>query len=554
MRQIITLFLMMLLAPAMSWANRVAEVEDYYSERVSKFIQSRFPNQAFTVMTLVDVAKPAKSESKSTSLPYLEIVDKETDIWSKADVPLSTLVSYVDKVSIKVDLENDLDANELNLLHTQLFEYLKLSSATDKIEIKKMIVPVKPQDKNKQTNWWLLGSAIAAASLFVLFMLVSWGIRSLVKGLSTPLSEIGKSAQHLANNPIANTTSFQEQKSLGTTAGRSDSSYESRRLFKEMFEENKEVFEKPSLEILDFLENEGRQNPASLTALFVEIKKDNLRDLFSFGTGDWWFEALAQPPQITDSSLDVLYRVHQLKIKNQFADGKKWVVDSDLKDFPLILNRLSENQLETILKGYSFSEVAPLLRCLPKSKGMKVCKSLFPGNWAQFLDIPSGKEKISSSMAKQIQTKALQLYPLRDVKSIETFFNQVEIERYLDNSNTWDEREFYKALAPDSSIKQKRQPFYALFDLPPEAFKALVESVSIQDWALVLRDCERQESSKIFDVLTERQRFALRELLKNSHPNKTNSELKALTKLRIVNLMIQQQNIKNTIESEQKAA
>jgi hypothetical protein len=546
-----------ILLPQLAWANRISEVEDYYSERASKFIQSRFPNQPFTVIALVSVDKSDSKKSQSENLPYFDVVDKEQDIWSKADVPLSTLISYVDKVSIKVDLETDMEANELNALHTQLFEFLKLSTSSDKIEINKIKPrPVVATPKEEGTNWSKLILGMIGVGLVGLFILMQWSVRSLIKGLSTPISEIGKSTQSMASQNLSSalTSNSPIAKNSSTGAFSGDSSYESRRLYKEVFEETKDLFERPNIDLMDFLEEQGSKNPIAMTALFAEMKKEKLKELFSFGVGDWWFTALATPPHVNGDSLEVLHKLHRLKIKSQLSSHTP-LNEVETKDFALILNRLDENELATVLKPHSFQTSEPLLHLLPKNKSMRVCKKLFPGNWAQFIEPKTAKQKISSSTIKQVQQKSLEIKPLRNTQAIDTFFNESEIEKYLDHANTWDEKEFYSALSAESPIRSRRQPFYTFFELGPEKFNLVLQELAIPELALILPDCERVESHKLFEALTERQRFRLREVFAQQKREGVRLENKIATKEKIRTLVeAVQQKVKTESDIEEKAA
>ncbi len=552
MKHLYSLVLLIILSTPLAFANRVSEVEDYYTERTSKFIQSRFPNQPFTVLAIVNIDKPESKKSQSENLPYFDVVDKEQDIWSKQDVPLSTLISYVDKVAIKVDLETEMEANELNALHNQLFEFLKLSTASDKIEIKKIPPkPIVPGPIQEAVNWWKFILGMVAAGLIGLFVLMQWSVRSLIKGLSTPISEIGKSTQSLASQNFSAATA---PKTLAPSAGRHDSSYEARRLYKEVFEETKDLFERPSIDLMDFLEEEGTQNPTAMTALFAEMKKEKLKELFAFGVGDWWFTALATAPQVSGDSLEVLHKLHRLKIKNQLLSTTS-LMDAETKDFALILNRLNEEELETVFRDYPFQTSAPILHLLPVNKSVRVCKKLFPGNWAQFIEPQTTKAKISPTTIKQVQQKSLDIKPLRNAQSIDSFFNETEIEKYLDHANTWDEREFYKALSPQSPLHAKRTPFYKFFDLNQEQFNLVIQEIPVQELSFILPDCERVEGHKLFESLTDRQRFRLREIFAQQPKGNAILEQKTLAKRKVRSIMdAVVARIDATPQSEEKAA
>jgi hypothetical protein len=552
MKYLYSLVIVAILSPQFAFANRVSEVEDYYTERTSKFIQSRFPNQPFTVLAIVSIDKPESKKSQAENLPYFDVVDKEQDIWSKQDVPLSTLISFVDKVAIKVDLETDMEANELNALHNQLFEFLKLSTASDKIEIKKIPPkPFVPGPIQEAVNWWKIILGMVGVGLIGLFVLMQWSVRSLIKGLSTPISEIGKSTQSLASQ---NFSAAAAPKSTAQASGRNDSSYEARRLYKEVFEETKDLFDRPSIDLMDFLEEEGTQNPTAMTALFAEMKKEKLKELFAFGVGDWWFTALATAPQVSSDSLEILHKLHRLKIKNQLLSSAA-LADAETKDFALILNRLNEEELETVFRTYPFQTSAPMLHLLPVNKSVRVCKKLFPGNWAQFIEPQTSKAKISPATIKQVQQKSLEIKPLRNTQSIDTFFNETAIEKYLDQANTWDEREFYKALSPQSPLHAKRTPFFKFFDLTPEQFNLVIQEIPIQELSLILPDCERVEGHKLFESLTDRQRFRLREIFAQQPKGNVIAEQKTLAKQKIRSVMeVVLTQVDTTAQTEEKAA
>ncbi len=536
-------------------ADRVAEVEDYYTERTSKFIQSRFPSQAFTVIVLVEAQRSQNKKEKAENLPYFDAVEKEHDVWNKAEVPLSTLISFVDKVSIKVELESAMEEKEVQILQAQLFDYLKLSTASDKIEIIK--IPLRPSNQVKQeapapTNWWLwAGFAIALMSLFFAFM--QWSVRSLIKGLSQPLADLNKSSQTLATHGFNSRESSPTTSSWSGTQNSSDSSYESRKMFKELFTETKILFENPTLELMEFLEEEGQRNPAAMSVVFAELDKESLKDLYAYGTGDWWYYALATPPQVSPAAIDVIFKIHKLKIKNELSTSVP--MDADLKDFSIVLNRLNDEELAQVLKPSGYMPSSFVLQLLAKNKAMRICKNIYPGNWAQFVDPLSPKGKMNSQQMKELKKEALKVRPLREMKAVDAFFSEIEIEKYLDMASTWDEREYYKVLKEDSRTKKSRVPFFNLFEISKEAFGEILQEISLDEIALIYGDCEIKECARFYEQLTERQRFRLKEILNQKEKVPFADEAKRGVKNKVRLLLEQQQKANVVAQTEiQEAA
>ncbi len=531
-------------------ASRITEIEDYFTERTSEFIKHRYPNRPYTVYVKAEADEESTTRNKkiqSTQLPYMDSMEGQTDFWSRKDIPLSTLITYLDSVVIRVDIDANLSQNEINEIHNQMFEYLKLSNASDRIEIRKMDW-ISNSEAVERRMWIIGGIAAPFVLMLVFFLLTSFGVRSLVKGLSGPITEIGKSTQNFAANALtlASGRTDQSQKNISNSSDGSygpsnDSNYELRKAFKELVSDNLNLFSQPTPDLIDFLEREGKSSPEAMGSILSMLDRDTLKNLFQFGYGDWWFDALAHHSGPTNEAISILNKVGFLKMRQQFNETSKRPIDARIKDLSLILNRLNSQELETVARQYNLKKILPIFSLLSKEKCMRACKQAYPGEWGSII-LDQNVSVPDFEIAQEIQKKALQIKPLRDEKMVENFFVNLDYQRYLDGAHTKDEKEFYRAL-PESSPLKKRTPFYSIFESGPELLKEITADVALNDWALAMKDCERIDSIKIFDLLSERQRYFLRNMITSTKNGDIILEEKIQAKRRILAVYLEKKNI-----------
>lgn len=498
-------------------ASRLIEVEDYYSEKASDFIKTRYPRKAFSVYVKVDaeekpqVRQPA-NDQKMINLPYFDQVrQQEISFWDRKDVSLGTLISYLKSIFIKVDIDGDFSDEEIQKFKAELFQHLKLSEVYDRVEInRRQWHSGFSLEKNKM----LLGVGLAFLLLLVgtFFAIFQTGVRSLVKGLSQPLSEIGRSAENVANSSgmgvdTSTRSSFQLE----------NQRWEEGQLSAEQIENAKveihrlsQFLSLPSGEVIQKVEELGAQDPFAMGAVLAEMKIEDLNSLVQWSRGDWWRIAITQPTPLSRRSLEFVSELSHLYIRQHLLKAADNKSESEQK-FNRVLARLSVKQFGELLENYKFEQSESVLRSLPQETMIHVAKYLYPGRWAELLEEKSEEKSIDHDLMSEIESKALKICPLKNENELKKYFSDADLLKFLDSSATKDERDVYKALASDSWIKLERTAFFEVFNQSEEVMQQLAVNLPLELWALAITSCDRQECDQLYKFFTAKQKFVLRE-------------------------------------------
>lgn len=526
----ITIALLFLMAVPVQ-ASRTPEIEQYYIDKVSSLLKTRFPETPFTVFVSVDTGDRNKEisrkkeirrgETSSVQLPYLDVADEDVSIWDRTDVSLGTLIGLLDHVSIKVQIDSSVKESELKDLQLNIAKQLKLDANADSIEIAR--VDYTKAEKQSQKMWILIWTLLG----FALFAGIFWylsklGVKQLVKGLAQPISEIGKSTQEFANSALNLAADMAQPPTLGNgpvSVSNIESDHlshgsnliEIRKSALELIQRNQEMFKNPDARFLSFLEQQGLENPMQVGAILIELDQESIKTLYKYGSGDWWFVALASPASLTPSSIKILNEIDRLRLRWNFEDTNRANQKSNL-EAGIILSRLNEKEMVSLLKDVSLEEAEPILHLLPRSQFLSVAKKTYPGQWAKFLD---GKKQaltaIKPGLIEKLLKKAVEIKPLRKEEQIQSFFADLDLVKYLDIADPRDERDFYMALPADSKIKTDRVPFYSVFDASQDVKKMLSGEIHAKDWAIVLAGCESNDQRAMLESFPDRLKFLVKE-------------------------------------------
>jgi hypothetical protein len=502
---------------SLSWgaqASRLIEIEDYYSQKTSNFIKARYPRHAFSVYVKAEgeqapqARELANTQSRSTlNLPYLDGVSQnDVDFWDRKDLSLGTMISYLRSVFIKVDMDYPFTDAEMENFKSELFAHLKLSETYDRIDIKK-------RQWQPILNWKEWGTyslfGLAGLGLFALlfFVIFQTGVSKLIKGLSQPLSEIGRSAENVANSSQLSsgvgTSSFQlaNQQWAGH-----DLSHEKTQRARNEIERLSQYFQSPDAQLIYKLEELGSKDPMAMGAIFSEMAVEDLKSLIVWAKGDWWRQAVTQMTPLTAQSLDFIDQLAHLWVKRNLLTPSQ---NSEEEALKMALARLETKQFGELFKQKSFQEVEAILRLLPQDNMIAIGKYLYPGQWAELL--ASKAVPLKGNTLKQFKDQALKLCPLKSESEVAEYFREAELLSLLDRSKTKDERDIYRALEAESWIKKQRRPFYSLFQEDQSVLETLATDIPLELWALALTHCDRQECDQAYQHFTARQKYLLRE-------------------------------------------
>lgn len=551
------MFLFLSMFAATSFASRLPEIEEYYTEKVSELLKMRFPNTPYTVFVQLDVDDKTKDYTRKketkrgglqvVQLPYLEVDDEELTVWDRTDIPLNSLIGLLDKVLIRVQIDSEVTDTDLKDLQDNIAKQLKLDASADSIEIAK--VDFSSKERTKQKIWMIVGFIFIASAIFGIFWYLSkWSVKQLVKGLSQPISEIGKSTQEFANSALNLAADMNQTPSAaGVSAdalleedqlSHGSNLLEIRKSALELIERNKDMFQNPDSKFIEFLEQQGRENPYQMGAILAELDPLSVKTLYKYGWGEWWFTALASPAPLTPKAIKILSEIDRLRVRWSFSEEKS---SPQFKEAGLAFTRLSDEQLVTILQGSSLQDAEPVLDLLPRAQALSVAKKIFPGQWAQLLENHKSLSEVKPDLINKFKAKALELSPLRKEAQIQSFFADLDLVKFLDVTTPRDERDFYLVLPPDSKIKNERIPFFKVLEAPLEVKKMMGPEINAKDWAIVLAGCESLDQKNMLDGFSDRLQFLVKEEIAKVNPNLIDQ-----TKVRNIRKAILQSYIRNS--------
>lgn len=511
-----------------SFGSRVAEIEEYFVAKATNILKTRFPDKPFIVLANIDTGdekrgrrEPADSRrgTKNTRLPYLEIDEEDPEIWDRTDIPLATLINHVKKIQLKIQIDSSLTEAEIKELQENLISQLNLDASTDGIEITKMDWTAPERSR----KIWV-GVGLSAAFIIFLFgalwFVSRLSVGSLVKGLSKPIAEIGKTTQAFANNALNmvsdkqysekseerdHQNSHSEQLDLGANL------LEIRKSALELLSRNRDLLAHPDAEVMDFIERRGSENPAQMGAILAELSDSELKTLFKYGTGVWWFVALAQPQPMAPTALTILNELDRLRLRRHFAEGDGVKTSDEIREASLLFGRLGPELLTQVLTGLPLEKSEAILDRLPRELALAAAKKLYPGQWATLLDNKRKSKPIDLKILEQLEEKARQALPLREEDMIKSFFAELDLVRFLDAASPRDEKDFYMVLPQDSRIRTERKPFYEIFEAPVEVKKLMGSDLSPREWAYALTGCESSETTSLITGFSQRLAFLIKE-------------------------------------------
>jgi hypothetical protein len=499
----LTLFLMVL----PSHASRLIEVEDYFSNKTAEFIKARYPSTPFSISVKANVDQDNKQRAsvntKGIDLPYLENQStNEANFWDRKDLSLGTLISYVKSVQVKVDMDRKFNVEELNQFRNELFDYLKLAQAYDRVEI---------NQRQWQNPWSLdhsknqLALILVAAFILSLFFFVIFqsGIKKLIRGLSEPLAELGKSQDNFSG-PLPGLAQMTSGNPDMTGISVSALSRDNKQQFMTEADHLSQFIGKSSPDLVRLLEALGSKNPSAMGAIFKEIKVEDLRNAMKWARGDWWRQAITQPGIADSHAMDFLQEISRLQRKEQLVNMR------DCDEFDMVLARLNRKEFGRLLEGLSFEQAATILSRTSEDIKVSVGKYLYPGQWSMLINDEKSGRLLDAKLKSEIHQRAIQLAPVMTDQQVDSFFKEADLMRYLITSSTKDEREVYRALPKDTWLVTNTVPFYSLFELDNNTLSSLLSTLSLDNIAAALTCCDAEEKEKVYACLSSKQNFVLK--------------------------------------------
>ncbi|MCB0377115.1 MAG: hypothetical protein KDD33_01355 [Bdellovibrionales bacterium] len=540
----VLILISLILFSSNGYASRIVEIEDYYSKKATDFIKTRFPEKPFTVYVKVetDGSQPERRLADSAdrgaiSLPYLDSVSEDqVNFWSRKDLSLGTLLGYLKSVYVKIDIDSDMAEAEKDQFRDQIYQYLKLSPIHDRVEISEKSWGSTTTSRQKKL-FLGIGAGLLLFGFFLFFIAFQNGIRTLVKGIAGPLADIGKSTETFAANPAvaANKMPQTFMDSISTPGPvLSDSQMAS---IKSQISDCLQVFENPNGVLIRAIEDLGYKYPHAMGSIFKELPPPVVKSLFRYGRGQWWYTAITEPSQLNQNSAKIMDAILHIKLRIELSEKEENShTHPENRELELVLSRLDHKMFGQLLKNKKFDEAAPILRLLPRDLMIKVSKYLYPGQWAELLGAKQATTRSEVKNVKKLIDEAIELKPLQSADTVEEYFAEHDLIQYLDTAVTKDEREVYRVLPDTHRVKQSRFPFYQVFQSEENVLQNLSLDISIDEWALVFTHCDQEETTKIENLMTQRQKFLLKQYRKQQDVHPTPIEALVGTKRKIMSL------------------
>ena len=526
-------------------ASRTTEIEEFYSQKVTEILNTRFPDRPFTVFVTVDTGREEltrldasnRKGKTTTRLPYLEWEQEELDLWDRMDVPIGTLISQLKSVKIDISIDSSLTDADVTELKTNLAKQLKLDERADSISITKM--QWLQAEKYRTFSWVALFFALALTlTLTGFWLLTKLSVRNLVRGLSKPIQEIGQSTQKFANDAIslasdmangaAATPSRDNKESATTQDTEMDfgaNLLEIRKNAIELINRNQDLFAQPDSRLMEFLERQGQEDPRTVGSVLAELPETTLHTLFRFGVGQWWFVALSQPGPLTAKSIQILSEADKLRLRRHFSADSSLRKNDDFRRAGVIFSRLRDEELASLFADLPIDIAQSVFELMPRTLALAVAKKMFPGQWAVFLETNKKNKPIDAPLLAHLEKQAQEINPLRTEAQIQVFFQDWDLANYLDLANPRDEKDFYTVLPENSVIRRERTPFFKVVEAPPKLLRVLGPSLTVRDWAQVLYGFEPYDRDKFLTAFTDRLRFQVNDAIKQVDPFNLNQVL-----------------------------
>ncbi|MGE0763081.1 MAG: hypothetical protein AB7N80_07380 [Bdellovibrionales bacterium] len=529
-------------------ASRTTEIEEFYAEKVTEILKTRFPDRPFTVFVTIDTGRDevsrredsTRKEKTTTRLPHLEWEQDELDLWDRMDVPLGTLIGQLKSVKIDVSIDSSLTDSEVEELKTNLAKQLKLDAKADTITITKM--NWLQAEKYRTFSWIALFFVVALVTTMAGFwMLAKLSVKHLVQGLSKPIQDIGQSTQKFATDALSLASDMahgaaptsEREKDVG--AGNDNLDFganllEIRKNALELINRNQDLFSRPDSRLMEFLERRGQEDPGTVGSVLAELPEPTLRTLFKYGVGNWWFVALSQPGPLTSKSIQVLSEADKLRLRRHFSEDLKLGNNDDFRRAGVIFSRLRDEELAVLFADLPIEIAQSVFELMPRTLALAVAKRMFPGQWAVFLEAKKKLKPIDPPVLVHLEKQAQEMKPLRSESQIQAFFQDLDLVNYLDLASPRDEKDFYTVLPENSAIRRERVPFFKVLEAPPQVLRILGPILTVREWALVLFGCEPYDRDKFLAAFTDRLRFQVNEAFKLVDP--FNLDLIATRRLR----------------------
>lgn len=485
---------------------KVIEVEMLLSKEATSFLQQRLPNDQVYVNVDIDPLRRSV-DSKNEQLPYFASDDEVNDEWDAIDTPMVLLLSRIKRATIRVEVPANVSDVQIADLKEKLYEHLKLVPVRDSITFEKKTFAVSAPEKNYTLYYFI--SALVLIGFAGLFVALK------VSGPKTSASaNAGQNSNASAPVQAAAPARSSGSKSVDLKSGSFNSKVNGDINFKDSIRAADMLKEKlhgvinggafPLLSDMLVLEELSQKSLSSLGAFLFEMPRKQQQKVFFRGRSDKWFRGYIEAASV---DIDCFMAVEKMLRNRTITGSEKW------EELLVQVWRLDE-EASLFLKQIPQDEAFMILSHMPKTFAVPCAKKTFPGAWARVLESKSHGVIEDDQKIDGYLTRALQIKPYFDFKSIDEYKKDLELIDYLRNASLRDEEEVYESLPDNSNIFKIRPPFYAVFKANDEDFKQIFTQYDIQDWALAVLNAPRDYMKKVTAELDEKKKYIFSNYLK----------------------------------------
>ncbi|MBS1958107.1 MAG: hypothetical protein JST80_01415 [Bdellovibrionales bacterium] len=503
-------------ADTISKHPRVAELEDSLRGQASEYLRSRFPDQPFLVSVSVDPIRRQTGKNNTDSdgeqLPYFEAADNEiTDEWDDPNASLHQLQLRTTKIAMEISLSENVSDGERAEVRDSLYQSLHLIPARDEIKVETR----KWSSTRSYTYYFITGVAI------ILFFLIGFSIvqRYGYKRISQALSNIqlhnsgsGGGGAVAAPVTVPSANSSDDRTIFGGSGMEFSDLVKAREFMVTLVSLSEKTSVFPTLNTMVYFDSLGKQNPAALGALLMELPANLQKKIFSYGADQHWYESMLQPGH---------FRMESVELFQMAVREATFAHEAHVEEMLIRVWRM-RGELDTFLRGLDREVALSILSLFPKDEAIKYARKAFPGGWADLLDPDYKATKFTPALSKEIGEKAEKMRPLLDFSKLSHYRQLSELMKFLQTASPDEEKEVYLISKSNSMLHQSRAPFYPILDASDDKLDGFVQSFNPQQWTLALFNVDRGRRKKILDAMQEKQRFLFIERLKQldqNHPD-----------------------------------
>lgn len=529
---------------------RVTELEKNLTKEALDFLKGRFPEHPFMASVSIDPLFREKNRSvnQTENLPYMNLADEEiVDEWDDPNLSSAVLLSRVKKIQLTLSIPATLTEDEVSELKQALIINLGMIEARDVIDVRKRTFSPNVIKEDNTTTFIGWG-----AFAWLLFMIGLIGVVWLsANKISTAFAVAqAKHGSQSGGGSLSSTVSPSKSDSKSEKSGAGLSNdvnfndpIKTREVISNSIKRLEDHTGFPTLEDMIVLHKFSEENPQGLGALLAEFPMELSHKIFSYSHGDSWLEAMYEPGDVSNQSMNLLNKLIRLQRSE---------LDKDMQELLIYVWRLGDKQPE-FLKSLSKNEAMSLLHQLPPSVAIASAREVFPGAWAALLDKNFKVEKLPKERIETLKKSALKMHTLRDWSILEKYKNDKELLSFLKTSDPVTEKEIYTASGDIEMLISIRPPFYKVFELVDAQYDRYVQKISIEDWAISFFNTSRLERKNIEKRFTDKQRFKYYEFLRSFDSNPPSKQRVGEARERIAEFF--HQSIKQEVlENQNKAS